>query len=654
MLEPYRGEQIDIVVGMESRGFIFSAADGLPARRRPRPGPQAGQAAGRDDHGRVRPRVRLEHARDPPRRDPAGPEGPHRRRPARDRRHGPGHDRAGRAAARARSSAWRSSSSSTSSRAATGSTAAASRASSSTDERRRRAPAATTDPTRSRAHPDPTAIADRPRRAARRRARARPGADATPRSRAPRPPTRAVDLGRRRFFRQFAGELIQTAATVAGAAQAPPAGLGRGGRRDPRSRRPRRRARPGGDEPGAGTPAPARGPTGFRTPFREDGGVLFLIDQRRLPDGSSRSTRCRTRRRGRLRDPRDGRPRRAGDRPGRRRSGSPSRAEQPRDGPARTPAGRPSAARANALLNARPDGGQPALGGRAGDGPLRGGRRPVRGRRRRSPTRCGPRPTRSSFEATDRSRPAGRASGSTILPTSGDRPLRILTHCNTGPLACGQYGTALGVVQAAHHAERAVHVWVDETRPYLQGARLTAWELAQAGVPHTLLPDVAAGHLMARGEVDVDPRRGRPGRGQRRHRQQGRDVHAGRPRRAPRDPVLRLRADQLGRPRDAGRRRDRDRGAHGRRGRSSSAASASRRPAPRSATRRSTSRRPSSSPGSSPRRASSAAPFEAGLARRSTAADARWAAMPGCHAIRPPCRAPTPIDARRSPADGDD
>ena len=84
-----------------------------------------------------------------------------------------------------------------------------------------------------------------------------------------------------------------------------------------------------------------------------------------------------------------------------------------------------------------------------------------------------------------------------------DRPLRILTHCNTGPLACGQYGTALGVVQAAHHGGRAVHVWVDETRPYLQGARLTAWELAQAGVPHTLIPDVAAGHLMANGEVDV-------------------------------------------------------------------------------------------------------------------------------------------------------
>ncbi len=93
--------------------------------------------------------------------------------------------------------------------------------------------------------------------------------------------------------------------------------------------------------------------------------------------------------------------------------------------------------------------------------------------------------------------------GMDILPRPEGRPVRILTHCNTGPLACGQYGTALGVVQAAHHAGRELHVWVDETRPYLQGARLTTWELAQAGVPHALLPDVAAGHLMATGEVDV-------------------------------------------------------------------------------------------------------------------------------------------------------
>lgn len=93
--------------------------------------------------------------------------------------------------------------------------------------------------------------------------------------------------------------------------------------------------------------------------------------------------------------------------------------------------------------------------------------------------------------------------GLAALPAPAGRPLRILTHCNTGPLACGQYGTALGIIQAAHHAGRELHVWVDETRPYLQGARLTTWELAQAGVPHALISDVAAGHYIARGEVDA-------------------------------------------------------------------------------------------------------------------------------------------------------
>ena len=85
-----------------------------------------------------------------------------------------------------------------------------------------------------------------------------------------------------------------------------------------------------------------------------------------------------------------------------------------------------------------------------------------------------------------------------------DRPLRILTHCNTGPLACGQFGTALGVVQAAVNAGREIHVYVDETRPYLQGARLTAWELEQAGVPYTLIADAAAGARCSRsGRIDA-------------------------------------------------------------------------------------------------------------------------------------------------------
>ena len=79
----------------------------------------------------------------------------------------------------------------------------------------------------------------------------------------------------------------------------------------------------------------------------------------------------------------------------------------------------------------------------------------------------------------------------------------VLTHCNAGALATVDYGTALGVVRAAHEAGRRVHVYVDETRPFLQGARLTAWELQQLGVPMTLITDSMAGHFMSRGKVDL-------------------------------------------------------------------------------------------------------------------------------------------------------
>ncbi len=84
-----------------------------------------------------------------------------------------------------------------------------------------------------------------------------------------------------------------------------------------------------------------------------------------------------------------------------------------------------------------------------------------------------------------------------------DTPLNILTHCNAGWLATVDYGTALAPVYAAHDAGIAVHVWVDETRPRNQGASLTAWELLQHGVPHTVISDNAGGHLMQRGLVDV-------------------------------------------------------------------------------------------------------------------------------------------------------
>jgi methylthioribose-1-phosphate isomerase len=79
---------------------------------------------------------------------------------------------------------------------------------------------------------------------------------------------------------------------------------------------------------------------------------------------------------------------------------------------------------------------------------------------------------------------------------------RLLTHCNTGALATAGSGTAGGVIEAGFRAGRVSHVWVDETRPLLQGARLTAWELQRAGIPFQVVPDASAGTLMARGLVD--------------------------------------------------------------------------------------------------------------------------------------------------------
>jgi len=91
------------------------------------------------------------------------------------------------------------------------------------------------------------------------------------------------------------------------------------------------------------------------------------------------------------------------------------------------------------------------------------------------------------------------AHGAELLPRGGN----VLTHCNAGALATGGYGTALGVIRAAHERGQHLHVWVDETRPLLQGARLTAWELQQERVPATLIADSMAGWLMAQGKVDA-------------------------------------------------------------------------------------------------------------------------------------------------------
>jgi methylthioribose-1-phosphate isomerase len=331
----------------------------------------------------------------------------------------------------------------------------------------------------------------------------------------PDPAAEEVDNDRRQFFRRFAGELLTGAGQVVGvvtelrdrsAAEAsallgPPPG---GGAAAPAAATGRGAGTPSLDpttNPGAlaGATSQPDAPAGFRTPFRfESDDVLLLIDQRRLPDQLVEMS---------VRSAND-------------------------------------AARAIRDMVVR---GAPAIGQVAAIGLALTAKRAAKaqGHARRAildgaaGVLRSSRPTAVNLawavdrlmaryeeigklsdhgreiadamwaeamaivdEATDDHGRLAEA-GQSILPATEGRPLRVLTHCNTGPLACGQFGTALGIVQAAHAHERPLHVWVDETRPYLQGARLTAWELRQAGVEHTLIPDMAAGPLMAQGQVDV-------------------------------------------------------------------------------------------------------------------------------------------------------
>jgi methylthioribose-1-phosphate isomerase len=97
----------------------------------------------------------------------------------------------------------------------------------------------------------------------------------------------------------------------------------------------------------------------------------------------------------------------------------------------------------------------------------------------------------------------GKAIIAELAKSKDGKPVHVLTHCNAGWLAFVDYGTATSPIYAAHDAGIPVHVWVDETRPWNQGARLTAWELGQHGVPHTVIADNAGGHLMQHGEVDL-------------------------------------------------------------------------------------------------------------------------------------------------------
>jgi methylthioribose-1-phosphate isomerase len=101
-------------------------------------------------------------------------------------------------------------------------------------------------------------------------------------------------------------------------------------------------------------------------------------------------------------------------------------------------------------------------------------------------------------EEVERCRSMSRHAAALLEPGT-----RALTHCNAGGLATGGYGTALGALRAAWEQGLLDHVLVDETRPLLQGARLTAWELEEAGIPHAVIADSAAGLMMARGEVDA-------------------------------------------------------------------------------------------------------------------------------------------------------
>ncbi|MES2211218.1 MAG: S-methyl-5-thioribose-1-phosphate isomerase [Chloroflexota bacterium] len=305
------------------------------------------------------------------------------------------------------------------------------------------------------------------------------------------------DPSRRRFFRQFAGDVVSSAAQVVGAVGAVRDRSAAGAESMLRGAAPSAaEGGPSADPPrAAGIP----NPTGFRTPFRfESDQILLVIDQRALPDTLVELP---------IMSAHDG-------------------ARAIRDMAVR---GAPAIGQVAALSLA-------LSGWLARNAPPNVRRTLVQsaarslGEARPTAINLGwaVRRVMARFEALDAAKAPGpeiaagmRAAaeeivaeatddhgrladaGLAVLPDVGDRQLRILTHCNTGPLACGQFGTALGVVQAAHFAERPLHVWVDETRPYLQGARLTAWELAQAGVPHTLIPDVAAGSLMAGGEVDV-------------------------------------------------------------------------------------------------------------------------------------------------------
>jgi methylthioribose-1-phosphate isomerase len=308
-------------------------------------------------------------------------------------------------------------------------------------------------------------------------------------------PDEEVRLARRRFFRAMASDAVRTAATLVGAA-----GALRVTTQEMASAVLADASAVPGVPASAAQPVPgaASTPAGFRSPFRLEGDRLILVDQRRLPDELVEVT-CES----------------AGDVAQAIREmvvrGAPALGQVAAAGLAlsagRATLTKPYARRAilrgsaNALVNARPTAVSvrwavnrclaryAALGELTDDGPA------VAAALREE--------AEAIIDEATRDHATMARLGVGLLPVPDGRPVRLLTHCNTGPLACGQVGTALGVVQALAADGRELHVYVDETRPWLQGARLTAWELGQAGIPYTLLADSAAGWLLATGDVDA-------------------------------------------------------------------------------------------------------------------------------------------------------
>jgi methylthioribose-1-phosphate isomerase len=335
----------------------------------------------------------------------------------------------------------------------------------------------------------------------------------------------AVDLGRRKFFRQFATEVFHTAATVVGAATAlqrssaeaasailnPDAGLlppvSEADEGPPAPASPKGGPVPAAALSAAPPPPPRPGarpvihdPRGFRTAFRVDEDILVLVDQRRLPHELA-EVEVRS---------------------------AVELAHELREGTmARGPAAGQAAAVALSLTasrvhSARPYGRRAIL--RAGASQLQGARptsRPIAAAVARlmvheEPPGSTEVPTdggavadairaetdRILLEAMADQGQIGRV-GIELLPSVEGRPIGILVHGAIGALAGGQVGTAMAVIRNAVDAERDVLIHVAETRPSLVGARVTAWELAQAEVPHVVVADAAAGWLMEAGRIDV-------------------------------------------------------------------------------------------------------------------------------------------------------